>query len=98
MKTVTVKSGQSLLDIALQEKGSLEAIEEIAALNGLSMTEELTAGMVLRMPASSWNKLFENYCKDNDISPATALTADNLEEMWMGGIGFMVVGVDFEIA
>lgn len=98
MKTVIVKSGQSLLDIALQEKGSIEAVGEIAALNGLSVTEELSAGMVLSVPANSWNKLFENYCHDNDVSPATALTADNLEDMWKGGIGFMVVGVDFEIA
>lgn len=98
MKTVIVKSGQTLMDIALQEKGSIEAIEEIAALNGLSVTEELSAGTVLKLPASIWNKLFENYCKDNDVSPATALTADNLEDMWKGGIGFMVVGVDFEIA
>ena len=98
MKIVIVKSGQSLLDIALQEKGSLEAIEEIAALNGLSVTEELSAGMELELPARSWNKLVEKYCKDNDVSPATSLTDDNLHDMWKGGIGFMVVGVDFEIA
>ena len=98
MKTVIVKSGQTLLDIALQEKGSIEAIEEIAALNGLSVTDELIAGAVLEIPASTWNKLVENYCRDNDVSPSTALSADNLEDMWKGGIGFMVIGVDFEIA
>ena len=98
MKTVIVKSGQTLMDIALQEKGSIEAIEEIAALNGLTVTEELRAGMVLELPVSIWNKLFENYCKNNDVSPATALTDDNMADMWRGGIGYMVVGVDFEIA
>lgn len=98
MKTVIVKSGQTLMDIALQEKGSIEAIEEIAALNGLTVTEELAAGMVLELPAGIWNKLLENYCKNNDVSPATALTDDNMADMWRGGIGYMVVGVDFEIA
>ena len=98
MKTVIVKSGQTLLDIALQEKGSLEAVEEMAALNGLSVTDELTAGMVLELPVSTCNKLFENFCKDNDVSPSTALTPENLHEIWRGGIGFMVIGVDFEIA
>lgn len=98
MKTVIVKSGQTLLDIALQEKGSIEAVEEIATLNSLSVTEELTAGTVLTLPASIWNKLLESYCKNNDVSPATALTDDNLADMWQGGIGFMVVGVDFVIA
>lgn len=97
MKTVIVKSGQTLLDIALQEKGSIEAIEEIAALNGLSITDELSAGMELTLPASAWNKLIENYCKNNDVSPATALTDDNLYDLWKGGIGYMVVGVDFKI-
>lgn len=98
MKTVIVKSGQTLLDIALQEKGSIEAIEEIAALNGLSVTEELEAGKTLLVPVNTWNKLVENYCKDNDVSSATALTDDNLHDMWRGGIGFMVVEDDFEIA
>lgn len=98
MKTVIVKSGQTLMDIALQEKGSIEAIEEIAALNGLSITEELLAGTTLEIPVSTWNKLVENYCRDNDVSPSTALTADNMEEIWKGGIGFMRIGVDFEIA
>lgn len=97
MKTVIVKSGQTLLDIALQEKGSIEAIEEIAALNGLSITDELTVGMELSLPASAWNKLIENYCKNNDVSPATALTYENLSDMWKGGIGYMAVGIDFKV-
>ena len=97
MKTVIVKSGQTLLDIALQEKGSIEAIEAIAALNGLSVTDQLTAGTALSLPADSWNKLIENYCKNNDVAPATALTDDNLCDMWKGGIGYMVVGVDFKV-
>ena len=98
MKTVVVKSGQTLLDIALQEKGTIEAIEEIAALNGLSVTDDLTAGMEIELPAGVWNKMFETYCKNNDVMPSTALTDDDLHAMWLGGIGFMKVGVDFEIA
>ncbi len=97
MKTVIVKGGQTLLDIALQEKGSIDAIEAIAALNGLSVTDELTTGTALSLPADSWNKLIENYCKNNDVAPATALTDDNLCDMWKGGIGYMVVGVDFKV-
>ena len=97
MKTVIVKSGQTLLDIALQEKGSIEAVEAIAALNGLSVTEALGAGMVLQLPSREWNKLLETYCKSNDVSSSTSLSDDDLHEMWSGGIGFMVLGVDFEI-
>lgn len=98
MKTVVVKSGQTLLDIAMQEKGVIEAIEEIASMNGLSVTDELSAGMTLALPAGSWSRLIENYCKNNDVSPATALTDDNLHDMWRNGIGFMTIGVDFKIA
>lgn len=97
MKTVIVKSGQTLLDIAIQEKGSIEAIEEIAAQNGLSVTDEPIAGAELILPAGVWNKLIENYCKNNDVSPATALTDDNLHDIWRGGIGYMAVGEDFKI-
>ena len=97
MKTVTVKSGQSLLDIAIQEKGTLECILELASLNGLSITDDLTAGMELMVPSETYNKLLETYCKKNDVRPATALTYDALRAMWKGGIGYMHVGVDFTI-
>ncbi len=39
--------GQSLLDLALQECGSIEAAFDMAVQNGLSVTSELTSGQLL---------------------------------------------------
>lgn len=67
-----VKDGQTLADVAIENFGSWEAMAEIAWTNGMSMTETPTAGMVLLMPDATWNRTMEGWCKDNDVSPATA--------------------------
>ena len=97
MEKVTVKSGQTLVDIALQTKGTLEAVEVIADLNGMTVTEQPDAGTVLELPAETWDRLMENYCRRNEVEPATALTDDDMHAMWQGGIGFMVIEQDFII-
>lgn len=97
MEKVTVKSGQTLVDIALQTKGALEAVEQIADMNGMSMTDGLEAGRQLTLPAGAWDRLMENYCRRNEVEPATALTDDDMHAMWQGGIGFMVIEQDFII-
>lgn len=94
---VVVKDGQTLMDIAVKEKGSVEAVFDIAALNGISVTEEIVAGTVLDLPASVWNRLLENYCKGNNVDPSTDLNDDDLNEIWQGGIGYMMIGEDFQI-
>lgn len=67
-----VKDGQTLADVAIQEFGSWEAMIAIARENNLSMTEVPKAGTELVMPDSTWNRLMQNYCRDNNVSPATA--------------------------
>ena len=47
-----VSDGQSLLDVCLQELGTIDAAFDLAAANGLTITDELTAGQVLIIPAS----------------------------------------------
>lgn len=97
MEKVTVKSGQTLADIALQTKGTLEAVEEIADMNGMTVTEQPEAGTELELPAATWDRLMENYCTRNEVVPATALTDDDMHAMWQGGIGFMTIEQDFKI-
>ena len=46
--TTIVSDGQSLLDIVLQETGSLEGLFEMAALNGLLISQKIGAGQVLQ--------------------------------------------------
>lgn len=74
----TVKDGQTLADVAVQEFGSWEAMIAIARENGMSMTEVPSAGTVLAMPDATWNRTMQNYCKDNDVSPATARDQSNV--------------------
>lgn len=67
-----VKDGQTLADVAVQEYGSWEALMAIGRENNISMSDVPEAGKELVMPDASWNRTMENYCKNNDVSPATA--------------------------
>lgn len=49
MKAITVKHGQSLADIAIQERGGLDGLPELAATNGLAPSDEPEAGQVLHL-------------------------------------------------
>lgn len=74
----TVKDGQTLADVAIQEYGSWEAMIDIARENNMSMTEVPNAGTELTMPDATWNRTMQNYCKNNDVSPATARDQGNV--------------------
>ena len=71
MKTVVVRSGQTLADIAIQEYGELSAIVDIALMNELSVTAEPPAGTVLYLPNKVYNKQMADYCHRNEVKPAT---------------------------
>lgn len=73
-----IKDGQTLADMAVQEYGSWEAMIVIARENGMSMTEVPSAGTELTMPDATWNRTMQNWCKDNDVSPATARDQSNV--------------------
>lgn len=75
---VTVKDGQTLADVAVQECGSWEAMIEIARENGMSMTEIPAACSELTVPGNTWNSAVQDYCKANDVSPATARDRGNV--------------------
>lgn len=68
---ITVLPNQTLLDIAIQEYGTAEAVFLLAQENRMSPTERLVVGMELKRPDVILNKDMENYCKANRVSPAT---------------------------
>lgn len=74
----TVKDGQTLADVAIQEYGTWEAMIAIAHKNGMSMTEVPAAGQDLAMPDAVWNRTMENWCKSNGVSPATSRDGSRL--------------------
>ena len=65
-------SGQTLFDIAIQVSGSAEAAFEMALINSIGITDELTSEMVL-LPAGILNKQIATYYQDKQIKPATGL-------------------------
>lgn len=71
---VTVRAGQTLADIAIQEYGSLEAVFTLAWENGVSPTAELSGGTELERPDGTFDRGMELYCRNNGVSPATART------------------------
>lgn len=52
-KTATITEGQSLLDVALQELGSVATLFDLADAAGLGITDMLSAGQVLEVPPSA---------------------------------------------
>ena len=77
MKT-KVKDGQTMSDIAIQEFGSWEAMLAIAQKNGISIPEIPEPGTELTLPEGTWNRVMQNFCKNNDVSPATARDNGNV--------------------
>lgn len=56
MKAVKILDGQTIIDIAAQELGDLERSYEIAQMNGMNLTDELTAGEMIDVPDADISK------------------------------------------
>lgn len=84
--------------MALQTGGSLEALVNLAAENGLSITDErmLEAGAQLE-PVDEVDPQTALLYRVNDIFPATALTTDDID-LINEGIDFWAIEVDFEVS
>jgi hypothetical protein len=50
-KTTTITEGQSLMDVAIQEHGTVETLFDLADANGLAITDALEAGQVMVVPS-----------------------------------------------
>lgn len=97
MGTIIVKDRQTLLDIALQTSGSMEAVMDLALANGLSITDELSDGRVLETVEVIDAAVVERY-EINGIFPATEASDEERSAMAWEGIGFMEIGTDFIVS
>ena len=86
---VKVKDRQSLLDMAVQTAGSMEAAFGLAAANGVSLTDTLADGQVL--------DTVRRYSVQG-IQPATALSEEEMAALAQEGINFMGVEIDFVVS
>lgn len=83
MSKVTVKPGQTLLDVAIQHLGDERAVADLALLNNIDITGTIEPGQELSLPAVA-NKRAVKVLKDGGNIPATNYIADDLEgiEYW----------------
>jgi len=71
---IVVLNNQSLFDIALMVSGSAAAAFDIALENGISLTDDLESGQVLKFSGAPVNKKTVDYYTVNGIIPATGYT------------------------
>lgn len=55
MRSYVVQPGQTLADIAVQQAGTLSALPDIAALNGLAPTAVLAPGTTVQIPEGKYS-------------------------------------------
>lgn len=90
MQTTVVRNGQTALDIAIQQAGSVEAVVALAFANGISITDDLVTGSFL-VNTDVINKAVVRLYADEKRHPATGETAgDRLE-----GIDYWYIELDF---
>lgn len=90
---VKVKDRQSLLDMAVQTAGSMEAAFGLAAANGVSLTD----GQVLDTVAAENADTVRRYSVQG-IQPATALSEEEMAALAQEGINFMGIEIDFVVS
>ncbi len=88
---VTVVSGQTALDIAIQCYGSAEAAVALAILNGISVTDDLEPGQKLAYD-TPLDKQVAGYYGSKGIIPTTGL--GEAAPASPGGIGYWIIELD----
>ena len=94
---VKAKDRQSLLDMAVQTAGSVEAAFRLSAANDIGITDTLEDGQVLdTVPV--YNAETERRYGLQKIQPATALSAEEMSALAQEGIKFMGIEIDFIVS
>lgn len=95
MQTIKALSNQTPVDLALQATGSIETWFDVAQLNGLSITDNLTPGVSYIVPETIIDKQAV-VAFSGTHKPASGLS--NMTFKKPGGIGFMQIGNDFKVS
>jgi len=96
---VMILSGQTLLDLAIQETGSMEGLFQLLVLNQLSATEQLPEGTEIKYPTKAADRIIRKAFQDNAWKPSSAKTlpGQQLPET-QEGIGYWAIEVDFRVS
>jgi hypothetical protein len=96
MKTVIVETNQNILDICLQEYGSLDNLVDLHEANGLSeIPADIVPGDTINIPDLPKNDAIVTVLQNQ--KPATH-NEKVFKEITKEGIGYWQIGVDFIVS
>lgn len=88
-----VLAKQTVIDLALQERGTISAAFAVANANDVSITDTLLPDIDYLIPEDApVARVDLKYIHDNEISPASN------DDGSLSGIGFWAIGINFIIA
>jgi hypothetical protein len=90
---VTVLSQQSLLDISVQDSGTVESVFALSVDNEISITDKLSPGYSVTT-AQPQNRDIADYYRNKKLKPATWMD----ESQNLGGIGYMNINGNFIVS
>lgn len=88
---------QSILDIALQAGGGIEAAIEIATRHDTGISEDIDPGLEIEATTVANALVLERYTARN-ARPATGISTADRETLPYGGIGYMGIEMDFIVS
>jgi hypothetical protein len=97
VKPVYPLQNQTLMDMAIQQLGSIEAFFALANLNGMAFSDDLVAGEQLNYSITPFNKAVLKTYQDNGYKPATGKQVAP-ETAVLQGIGYWMIGLNFIVS
>lgn len=94
---ITPLDRQSVLDVALQTSGGVEAAFALAAKNDISISEAIAPDTELETVGAA-NKIILGRYEAQRIRPATEISPEDMELVPYGGINFMGIEIDFIVS
>lgn len=95
MKVIRVIERQSLFDIAIQEGGLLEAVMDLAPLNGISITDILDVGQELIIDEVRDRDVYD-YFANRSLKIEADVDGDS--EVNLEGVEFWGIEIDFVVS
>ena len=97
MNKINPLDRQSLIDVALQTRGSVEGALGMSIKNDIPVSGELAPDVELET-APVVDKLVLGRYEARGVRPATDISAEDLACVPYGGIGFMGIEIDFIVS
>lgn len=88
-----IKTRQTVIDFTVQNCGTMDALFDVALLNGISLTDPVAPGTILLAPVEELT-VISFYQKNRELD----ITTDDRILPMPGGIGFMQIGTSFKVS